>query len=110
MQDKYLEMEQNNFVDQIFEDLNSFINNIHDIENKNKFLKTIITTMPSFIIGSNNRDLIGSYCSFCENKIKFNNNVYLLNCGHIFHYDCIYQQIIINEENKYILCKEYIII
>lgn len=110
LQEKYLEMEQNSFVEQNFEDLNSFINNIHDIEKKNKYLKTIIKTMPSFIIGSNNRDLIGSYCSFCENKIKFNDNVCLLNCGHIFHYDCIYQQIITNEEYKCILCKENIII
>jgi hypothetical protein len=66
--------------------------------------------MPSFIIGRNNIDLIGSLCSFCENKIKLNDNVCLLNCGHIFHYDCIYQQIITNEEYKCIICKENIII
>lgn len=110
LQEKYLEMEHNSFVKYNFEDLNSFINNIHDIEKKNKYLKTIIKTMPSYIIGNNNRDLIGSYCSFCENKIKYDDNVCLLNCGHIFHYDCIYQQIITNEEYKCILCKENIII
>ena len=75
-------MEQNSFLEKNFEDLNSFINNIDDIENKNRYLKTIIKTMPSFIIGSNNKDLIGSYyryCSVCENKIKFNDNFCLLN-------------------------------
>ena len=66
--------------------------------------------MPCFVIGINNRDLIGSLCHFCENNIKLNDKVCLLNCGHIFHYDCIDQQIITYEEYKCIICKESIII
>ena len=110
LQEKYFQLEQNSFVAHNYETLYSFVKNIHDIEKKDKYLKTIIKTMPSFIIGRNNIDLIGSLCSFCENKIKLNDNVCLLNCGHIFHYDCIYQQIITNEEYKCIICKENIII
>ena len=110
LQEKYFKLEQNSFVAHNYETLNSFVNNIHAIEKKNKYLKTIIKTLPSFFIDINNRDFIGSFCYFCENKIKINDNVCLLNCGHIFHYDCIYQQIITNEEYKCIICRENIII
>ena len=110
LQEKYFQLEQNSFVEHNYETLYSFVHNIHDIEKKDIYLKTIIKTMPSFLIGINNRVLIGTFCSFCENKIKLNDNVCLLNCGHIFHYDCIYQQIITNEEYKCIICKENIII
>ena len=110
LQEKYLQLEQKSFVSHNYDTLDSFANSIHDINKKNKYLKTIIKTLPCFIIEANNRDLIGSFCHFCENKIKLNDNVCLLNCGHIFHYDCIYQQIITNEEYKCIICKESIII
>ena len=110
LQEKYFKLEQNSFVVHNYETLNSFVNNIHAIEKKNKYLKTIIKTLPSFFIDINNRDFIGSFCFFCENKIKINDNVCLLNCGHIFHYVCIYQQIITNEEYKCIICRENIII
>lgn len=110
LQEKYFQLEHNSFVVHNYETLYSFVKNIHDIDKKDKYLKTIIKTMPSFLIGINNSDLIGSFCSFCENKIKLNDNVCLLNCGHIFHYDCIYQQIITNEEYKCIICRENIII
>jgi hypothetical protein len=110
LQEKYFQMERKSFVTHNYETLYSFVHNIHDIEKKDIYLKTIIKTMPSFIIDISNGDLIGSFCSFCENKIKLNDNVCLLSCGHIFHYDCIYQQIITNEEYKCIICKENIII
>ena len=110
LQEKYFQLEQNSFVSHNYETLFSFVKSIHDIEKKDKFLKTIIKTLPSFLIGINNSDLIGSICSFCENKIKLNDNVCLLNCGHIFHYDCIYQQIITNEGYQCMICKENIII
>ena len=110
LKEKYCKLEQNSFVSHNYDTLYSFVKNIHDIEKKDKYLKTIIKTIPSFLIEINNRDLIGSFCSFCENKIKLNDNVCLLNCGHIFHYDCIYQQIITNEIYKCIICNENIII
>ena len=110
LQGKYIQLEKKRFVAHNYETLNSFVKNIHDIEKKNLYLKAIIKTIPTFLIGINNTDFIGSICSFCENKIKFNDNVCLLNCGHIFHYDCIYQQIITNEEYNCIICKENIII
>ena len=110
LQEKYVQLEQKRFVEHNYETLNSFVKNIHDIDKKNIYLKTIIKTFPTFLIGVNNLDFIGSICSFCENKIKFNDNVCILNCGHIFHYDCIYQQIITNEEYNCIICKENIII
>ena len=110
LQEKYFKLEQKSFVPQNYETLYSFVHNIHDIEKKDIYLKTIIKTMPSFLIDISNVDLIGTFCSFCENKIKLNDNVCLLNCGHIFHYDCISQQIISNEDYKCIICKENIII
>ena len=110
LQEKYLQLEQKSFVSHNYDTLDSFVNSIHDIDKRNKYLKTIIKTMPCFVIERDNRDLMGSFCHFCENKIKLNDNVCLLNCGHIFHYDCIYQQIITNEEYKCIICKESIII
>ncbi len=110
LQEKYFKLEQKSFVAHNYDTLDSFVNNIHDIKKKNIYLKTIIKTMPCFVIGINNRDLIGSLCHFCENNIKLNDKVCLLNCGHIFHYDCIDQQIITYEEYKCIICKESIII
>lgn len=110
LQEKYCQLEKKSFVTHNYETLYSFVHNIHDIEKKDIYLKMIIKTMPSFIIDINNGDLIGSLCSFCENKIKLNDNVCLLNCGHIFHYDCIYQQIVTYDEYKCIICKENIII
>ena len=110
LQEKYFKLEQKSFVSENYETLYSFVHNIHDIEKKDIYLKTIIKTMPSFLIDISNVDLIGTFCSFCENKIKLNDNVCLLNCGHIFHYDCISQQIISNEDYKCIICKENIII
>ena len=110
LQEKYLQLEQNSFVVNNYETLYSFVHSLHDIEKKDIYLKTIIKTIPSFIIGNEDIDLIGTFCNFCENKIKLNEKVCLLNCGHIFHYDCIYQQIITNEEYNCIICKENIII
>jgi len=110
LQEKYLQLEQNSFVANNYETLYSFVHSLHDIEKKDIYLKTIIKTIPSFIIGPEDKDLIGTICIFCENKIKLNEKVCLLNCGHIFHYDCIYQQIITNEEYNCIICKENIII
>jgi hypothetical protein len=110
LQEKYLQLEQNSFVVNNYETLYSFVHSLHDIEKKDIYLKTIIKTIPSFIIGTEDIDLIGTLCTFCENKIKLNEKVCLLNCGHIFHYDCIYQQIITNEEYNCIICKENIII
>jgi hypothetical protein len=110
LQEKYLQLEQNSFVVNNYETLYSFVHSLHDIEKKDIYLKTIIKTIPSFIIGPEDIDLIGTFCTFCENKIKLNEKVCLLNCGHIFHYDCIYQQIITNEEYNCIICKENIII
>lgn len=110
LQEKYFQLEQKSFVSHNYDTLDSFVNSIHDIKKKNKYLKTIIKTMPCFVIEINNRDLIGCFCHFCENKIKLNDKVCLLNCGHIFHNDCIEQQIITNEEYKCIICKENIII
>lgn len=110
LQEKYLKLEQNSFVANNYETLYSFVHSLHDIEKKDIYLKTIIKTIPSFIIGPEDRDLIGTICIFCENKIKLNEKVSLLNCGHIFHYECIYQQIITNEEYNCIICKEHIII
>ena len=110
LQEKYLQLEQNSFVANNYETLYSFVHSLHDIEKKDIYLKTIIKTLPSFIIGPEDKDLIGTICIFCENKIKLNEKVCLLNCGHIFHYDCIYQQIITNEEYNCIICKENIII
>ena len=110
LQEKYFQLERKSFVEHNYETLSYFVQNIPDKVKRDIYLKTIIKTLPSFLIEGNNSDLIGSFCSFCENKIKLNDNVCLLNCGHIFHYDCIYQQIITNEEYSCIICKENIII
>ncbi len=110
LQEKYLQLEQKSFVANNYETLYSFVHSLHDIEKKDACLKTIIKTLPSFILGIEDGDLIGTICFFCENKIKLNEKVCLLNCGHIFHYGCISQQIITNEEYNCIICKENIII
>ena len=110
LQEKYLQLEQNSFVVNNYETLYSFVHSLHDIEKKDIYLKTIIKTFPSFLIGNEDIDLIGTICTFCENKIKLNEKVCLLNCGHIFHYNCISQQIISNDEYNCLICKEPIII
>ena len=110
LQEKYYQLEKNSFVSHNYETLYSFVHNLHNIEKKDVYLKTIIKTLPSFLIRKEDTDLIGTVCFFCENKIQINEKVCLLNCGHMFHYDCISQQIISNEEYNCLICKENIII
>ena len=90
--------------------LSSFVNEIKNSQNKEIILKSIINTIQSFFVSYNNKNLIGIKCKFCESKLKFGDKVCLLNCGHLFHYECLYQQIITNEEYNCILCKKNIII
>ena len=90
--------------------MDSFVHNLQNKEKKNIFLKTIIKTIPSFIVNKSNSEFIGIFCSFCESKIKMKDKICFINCGHIFHFDCIYQQIITNEEYKCIIYNENIII
>ena len=110
LQEKYFQLSKDNFVDNNYETIDSFVNNLHNKEKKNIFLKAIIKTFPSFNINRNSSEFIGIFCTFCESKIKLNEKICFINCGHIFHYDCIYQQIITNEEYKCIICKENITI
>ena len=110
LQEKYFQLSKDTFVEHNVETIESFVNNLHNKEKKEIFLKTIIKTFPYFIINKRNSEFIGIFCSFCESKIKLNDKICFINCGHIFHYDCIYQQIIANEEYNCIICKENIII
>ena len=110
LQEKYFQLSKDNFVENNYETIESFVHNLHDIEKKNVFLKAIIKTIPSFHVNKNSSEFIGIFCYFCESKIKMNDKICFINCGHIFHYDCIYQQIITNEEYKCIICKENITI
>lgn len=110
IQEKYFELSKDNFVEYNYETLDSFVHNLQNKEKKNIFLKTIIKTIPSFIVNKSNSEFIGIFCSFCESKIKMKDKICFINCGHIFHFDCIYQQIITNEEYKCIICNENIII
>ena len=110
LQEKYFQLSKDNFVENNNETIDSFVHNLHDIDKKNIFLKAIIKTIPSFIVNKNNNEFIGIFCYFCESKIKMNDKICFINCGHIFHFDCIYQQIITNEEYKCIICKENITI
>ena len=110
IQEKYFELSKDNFVEYNYETMDSFVHNLQNKEKKNIFLKTIIKTIPSFIVNKSNSEFIGIFCSFCESKIKMKDKICFINCGHIFHFDCIYQQIITNEEYKCIICNENIII
>ena len=110
LQEKYLQSSKDSFVENNYETIDSFIHNIHDIEKKDIYLKTIIKTLPYFIVNKKDNEFIGIFCSFCESKIKMNDKICFINCGHIFHFDCIYQQIITNEEYKCIICGENITI
>jgi len=110
LQEKYFQLSKDNFVENNYETIESFVHNLHDIEKKNVYLKAIIKTIPSFHVNKNSSEFIGIFCYFCESKIKMNDKICFINCGHIFHYDCIYQQIITNEEYKCIICKENITI
>ena len=110
LQEKYYQLSKDTFVEHNSETIESFVNNLPNIEKKEIFLKAIIKTFPNFVINKRNSEFIGIFCSFCESKIKINDKICFINCGHIFHYDCIYQQIIINEEYKCIICKENITI
>ena len=110
LQEKYFQLSKDTFVDHNCETIYSFINNLPNIDKKEIYLKAIIKTFPAFIINKRNSEFIGIFCSFCESKIKINDKICFINCGHIFHYDCIYQQIITNEEYKCIICKENITI
>ena len=110
LQEKYFQLSKDTFVEHNVETIESFVNNLHNKEKKEIFLKTIIKTFPYFMINKKNSEFIGIFCSFCESKIKLNDKICFINCGHIFHYDCIYQQIITNEEYNCIICKENIII
>ena len=110
LQEKYFQLSKDSFVEYNYETIDSFVHNLQDKEKKNKYLKAIIKTMPSFVINNKNSEFIGIFCSFCESKIKMNDKICFINCGHIFHFDCIYQQIITNEEYKCIICRENIII
>ena len=110
LQEKYFQLSKDTFVEHNVETIESFVNNLHNKEKKEIFLKAIIKTFPYFIINKKNSEFIGIFCSFCESKIKLNDKICFINCGHIFHYDCIYQQIITNEEYKCIICKDNITI
>ena len=110
LQEKYFQLSKDTFVEHNVETIESFVNNLHNIEKKEICLKAIIKTFPYFVINKKNSEFIGILCSFCESKIKLNDKICFINCGHIFHYDCIYQQIITNEEYKCIICKENITI
>ena len=110
LQETYYQLSKDTFVEHNSETIESFVNNLPNIEKKEIFLKAIIKTFPNFVINKRNSEFIGIFCSFCESKIKINDKICFINCGHIFHYDCIYQQIIINEEYKCIICKENITI
>ena len=110
LQEKYFELSKDSFVEYNYETIDSFVHNLHDKDKKDVYLKAIIKTIPSFIISKSNSDFIGIFCCFCESRIKLKDKICFINCGHIFHYDCIYQQIITNEEYKCIICKENIII
>lgn len=113
LKEKYSKLEESSFIGVVGvnkQTLNSFVQNITDLQKKNAYLKAIIKTLPSFVVGENNKDLQGNLCCFCEKKIKNKERVSLLNCGHFFHYDCIHEQIITNEEFKCIICKELIVI
>ena len=110
LQEKYFQLSKDSFVEYNYETIDSFVHNLQDKEKKNKYLKAIIKTMPSFVINNKNSEFNGIFCSFCESKIKMNDKICFINCGHIFHFDCIYQQIITNEEYKCIICRENIII
>ena len=110
LQEKYFELSKDNFVEYNYETIDSFVHNLQNKEKKDIFLKAIIKTIPSFIVNKNNSEFIGIFCSFCESKIKMKDKICFINCGHIFHFDCIYQQIITNEEYKCIICNENIII
>ena len=110
LQEKYLQSSKDSFVENNYETIDSFIHNIHDIEKKDIYLKAIIKTLPYFIVNKKDNEFIGIFCSFCESKIKLNDKICFINCGHIFHFDCIYQQIITNEEYKCIICGENITI
>ena len=110
LQEKYLELSKDNIVENNYETIESFVKSIHDKEKKNVYLKAIIKTLPFFIITKKNNEFIGIFCAFCENKMKLNDKICFITCGHVFHYDCICQQIITNEEYKCIICRESIII
>ena len=110
LQEKYFQLSKDTFVEHNVETIESFVNNLHNKEKKEIFLKAIIKTFPYFIINKKNSEFIGIFCSFCESKMKLNDKICFINCGHIFHYDCIYQQIITNEEYKCIICKDNITI
>ena len=110
LQEKYFQLSKDNFVENNYETIESFVHNLPDIEKKNIYLKAIIRTIPYFIVNKNNSEFLGIFCYFCESKIKMNDKICFINCGHLFHYDCIYQQIITNEEYKCIICKENITI
>lgn len=110
LQEKYFQLSKDNFVENNYETIESFVHNLPDIEKKNIYLKAIIKTIPYFIVNKNNSEFLGIFCYFCESKIKMNDKICFINCGHLFHYDCIYQQIITNEEYKCIICKENITI
>ena len=43
--------------------------------------------MPYFIVNKKDNEFIGIFCSFCESKIKLNDKICFINCGHIFHFD-----------------------
>ena len=114
--EKYMHLKQNSFLENNKNNINnsqslsSFVNDIKNSQHKEIILKSIINTIHSFFVSFNNKDLVGIKCKFCGSKLKFGDKVCLLNCGHFFHYECLYQQIIINEEYKCILCKKNIII
>ena len=114
--EKYMHLKQDSFLENNGNNINSnqslssFANDIKNSPHKEIILKSIINTIHSFFVSFNNKDLIGVKCKFCESKLKFGDKICLLNCGHLFHYECLYQQIIINEVYRCILCKKNIII
>ena len=75
----------------------------------NECLLKKINLLPSFILDDNHSSFQLYDCSLCGKKFSNKNNIIILSCNHFFHKSCLEKQIIINENNKCILCKSNII-
>ena len=99
--------------------LNSINNNtlkVDEVNNErinkkiiNENLLKKINLLPSFILDDNHSSFQLYDCRICGKKFSNKNNIIILSCNHFFHKSCLEKQIIINENNKCILCKSNII-